>query len=144
MNRIRSLRDERKMTQEELAERLGVPLAGRISKYELEMRDIPSDILRKLSEVFDVSIDYILGASDERRRGSSLIRPNLGWDVLPFLNALGNISQEDRDMVLLCLEKPEILWALRLFNGLSARNQRKAVEYMDMLALVEKNKGEGK
>ena len=34
------------------------------SNYELGQRDIPTDILIKLSIFHDVSVDYILGISD--------------------------------------------------------------------------------
>lgn len=34
------------------------------SNYELGQRDIPTDILIKLSNFYDVSVDYILGISN--------------------------------------------------------------------------------
>jgi transcriptional regulator with XRE-family HTH domain len=35
------------------------------SNYELGQRDIPTDILIKLSRFYNVSVDYILGISDK-------------------------------------------------------------------------------
>jgi len=37
------------------------------SNYELGQRDIPTDILIKLSAFYHVSVDYILGISDDPR-----------------------------------------------------------------------------
>ena len=34
------------------------------SNYELGQRDIPTDILIKLSEIYHVSVGYILGVED--------------------------------------------------------------------------------
>lgn len=36
--------------------------------YELGQRDIPADILIKLSRLYDVSVDYIPGLTDKPRR----------------------------------------------------------------------------
>ncbi len=39
------------------------------SNYELGQRDIPTDILIKLAEFYSVSVDYILGITDNPKRG---------------------------------------------------------------------------
>ena len=59
MNRLRDLREERNLTQEKVAIALGIGQAG-YSKYECEKIDIPTDILLKLSDYYNTSIDYIL------------------------------------------------------------------------------------
>lgn len=38
------------------------------SNYELGQRDIPTDILIRLSRFFDVSTDYILGLTENPKR----------------------------------------------------------------------------
>ncbi len=60
MNRLKELREAHKMTQRELADRLGVTPKA-ISFYELGQRDIGNDTLIKLSNIFNVSVGYILG-----------------------------------------------------------------------------------
>ena len=59
MNRIRELRKNRGMTQEELANVLNVQRAM-ISKYENEQAELSRTLLEKLSNTFGVSIDYIV------------------------------------------------------------------------------------
>lgn len=64
--RIRDLREDRDMTQKEIAAKLNCSQQV-YSNYELGQRDIPTDILIKLSKLYGVSVDYILGISDVPR-----------------------------------------------------------------------------
>lgn len=66
MNRIKQLREENDITQEELAKKLNLSSKGIVSMYEKEDRKPSLEILVKLSEIFNCSIDYILGKSDIR------------------------------------------------------------------------------
>ena len=61
--RIRDLREDHDLTQKELSKVLNCSQQV-YSNYELGQRDIPSDILIKLSAFYKVSVDYILGISD--------------------------------------------------------------------------------
>lgn len=61
--RIRNLREDRDLTQNQLAKELNCSQQV-YSNYELGQRDIPTDILIKLSKLYNVSIDYILGISN--------------------------------------------------------------------------------
>lgn len=60
MNVIKELRAKKGITQEELGRILSVQKSA-ISKYELGRATPSPDIIRKLSEYFGVSADYILG-----------------------------------------------------------------------------------
>lgn len=59
MNRIKELRKERKITQEQLGKECDVG-SGAISLWESEKRDIPIKSLKTLSKFFGCSIDYLL------------------------------------------------------------------------------------
>lgn len=61
--RIRDLREDNDMTQKQVASKLNCSQQV-YSNYELGQRDIPTDILIKLSKLYQVSSDYILGISD--------------------------------------------------------------------------------
>ena len=61
--RIRELRLERNMTQDQLAKELGVTQKN-ISKYELEQLDLNTETLIQICRLFDVSADYLLGQKD--------------------------------------------------------------------------------
>ncbi|HBE15501.1 MAG TPA: transcriptional regulator [Ruminococcaceae bacterium] len=57
--RIRNLREDRDMNQTKIAKVLGMSQTG-YSKYETGENDIPTAILIKLADYYDVSVDYIL------------------------------------------------------------------------------------
>ena len=64
-SRIRDLREDRDLKQKQLAEYLHCSQQV-YSNYELGQRDIPTELLIKLSRFHKVSVDYILGLSDEK------------------------------------------------------------------------------
>lgn len=61
--RIRQLREDRDLKQAQLAKELNCSQQV-YSNYELGQRDIPTDILIKLSTFYNVSVDYMLGITD--------------------------------------------------------------------------------
>ena len=65
--RIRDLREDKDLTQKKLADMLGMSQTG-YSKYETGENDIPTSILIKLSRFYNVSIDYLLGESNDPAR----------------------------------------------------------------------------
>ena len=62
--RIRDLREDRDLTQKQVASILNCSQQV-YSNYELGQRDLPTDILIKLSSLYNVSVDYILEISDD-------------------------------------------------------------------------------
>lgn len=81
--RLRELRREHQLTTVELGKALDIANSS-ISRYENGLREPRRDFLEKVSKYFDVSIDYLLGVSDERNP----------LDILPneFKNAEDAIS----------------------------------------------------
>lgn len=65
--RIRDLREDRDLTQTQIAKYLGMSQTG-YSKYETGENDIPTAILIKLSDYYDTSIDYLLGQTNIKKR----------------------------------------------------------------------------
>lgn len=63
--RLRALRLEKRITQTEMSQRLGISTIM-ISSYELEKRQPSYDVLIKLAAFFGVSADYLLGLERER------------------------------------------------------------------------------
>ena len=61
--KIRDLREDRDLKQRELAAYLDCSQRT-YSNYELGQRDIPTDILIRLSKFYNVSVDYLLGLTD--------------------------------------------------------------------------------
>lgn len=63
--RIRDLREDRDLTQKQVAQMLGMSQTG-YSKYETGENDIPTIVLIKLADFYQTSTDYILGRSDRK------------------------------------------------------------------------------
>lgn len=65
--RIRDLREDRDLTQEQVARVLGTT-QGYYSKYELGKRSLPIEHLITLCRLYDVSADYILCFTNEQKK----------------------------------------------------------------------------
>ncbi|MBO5185159.1 MAG: helix-turn-helix transcriptional regulator [Clostridia bacterium] len=63
--RIRELREDSDMTQKQVADYLGMK-QPQYNRYERGFRDIPTDVLIALADLYKTSTDYILGRVDER------------------------------------------------------------------------------
>lgn len=61
--RIRNLREDKDMTQTQIAKILEMSQTG-YSKYETGENDIPTNILIKLADYYNVSVDYLLNRTD--------------------------------------------------------------------------------
>lgn len=67
--RLKALRKGLSMTQDELAARLHLS-RGSISMYESGLRDPDSETLMELSRIFGISIDYLLGSTNDTKMNS--------------------------------------------------------------------------
>lgn len=63
--RIRDLREDADLTQQELADLLNVSQTT-YSRYESGSIDIPSLALIKLAQFYNTSVDYLLGISKDK------------------------------------------------------------------------------
>ena len=63
--RLKDLREDADLKQKELAEYLHIK-QNTYSQYENGQRELPIDILIKLSKYYNVSTDYILGLTNEK------------------------------------------------------------------------------
>ena len=62
--RIRDLREDADLKQRDMAAYLNCSQVC-YSHYELGKRDVPTDVLIRLSAYYGVSVDYLLGLTDE-------------------------------------------------------------------------------
>lgn len=63
--RIRELREDNDLTQREVAAYLHMT-QPQYFRYEQGYRDVPTDILIALADLYRTSVDYILGRTDQR------------------------------------------------------------------------------
>ncbi|WP_304508060.1 helix-turn-helix domain-containing protein [Anaerotignum sp.] len=83
MQRLKQLREAKNMTQVRLGIEVGVSQET-ISGYEIDKAMPPADMLIKLADSLDTSIDYILGRTDIK-------------DFKPFNKS--DLSEMERDLI---------------------------------------------
>ncbi len=66
MNRLKDLREDNDLTQQNIAKKLGISQRG-YSHYETGDNNIPINILIKLAYFYNTSIDYILGITNIKK-----------------------------------------------------------------------------
>ncbi len=63
--RLKQLRLDKRLRQEQVARLVGVS-KGAISAYETDIRQPSYDVLIRLANLYRVSVDYLLGRTDDR------------------------------------------------------------------------------
>lgn len=86
-NRIRELRQSENMTQSVLAGYLGIK-QNTLSYWEQGIYDPDNESLKKLADLFDCSIDYLLGKTEQKK---SLV--NGDEELSDYLEELKNRSE---------------------------------------------------
>ena len=62
---LRDLREDHDLTQKQMGEYLHISQRS-YAHYEAGTREIPLDILIKLADYYDVSLDYLAGRTDNK------------------------------------------------------------------------------
>ena len=65
--RLRELREKKRLSQQQLADWLGLTRSS-ISNYENNTQTLPADTLVRLADIYGVSVDYLLGVKNDRKR----------------------------------------------------------------------------
>lgn len=101
--RLRKLRKEKGVTQEELAKIIKVERSS-IGKYEGKGGVIPSDdVKQRIADYFDVSIDYLLGRSDIRNNrdfATAITGDRLSADETELLGLFRSMNDRGRVLTL--------------------------------------------
>lgn len=64
IKRLKDLREDRDLKQQQVADYLGITRSA-YSNYENGIREIPLAVLMKAADFYQVSVDYLLGRTDE-------------------------------------------------------------------------------
>lgn len=99
MNKIKNLREELNLTQQELADKLNCSKSV-IGLYENESRKPSLEILVKLSEIFDCSIDYLLGKTNIRKPKEL----NINEADIAFVNGIEGLNETNKMIIKNTLE----------------------------------------
>ncbi len=111
--RIRSLRKQRELTQEELAELAGIA-RGSIGRYETGVVYPSQEVIVKLASIFNVTTDYLLGKESPTGEDDEV------WELREALR-----RDPDRHLLFKAarnVKKEDILTAVRILDALKGTN----------------------
>lgn len=101
--KLKALRQKNGLKQSELAQKLGLS-ASAVGMYEQNRRKPDSEILLKYAEIFDVSVDYILGNTDSENKE---LMPEIRKFVLSQEGLMFNgeiLSNDDLEQIMNAIE----------------------------------------
>jgi len=81
---LKQLREEKRLSQKDIADYLGITRQA-VASYELAKREPDYEVLKKLADYFDVSIDYLLGRTNCRDATAAIIGKNIDLIMLFIL-----------------------------------------------------------
>lgn len=88
--RIAELRKRKKLSQYDLAERLGFS-RGKLANYEQGSRQPDFETLKHIADFFEVSIDYLLDRTDDPTPDNTNIKPSTAF------HDFDNITEEEKE-----------------------------------------------
>lgn len=100
-DRIAEKRKQKKMTQEEVANKLGIPRST-YSNYELNNREPDVETLNMLSELFDCSVDWLTG---NKKNNNVVIDYERDGIIEKVVDEFGKLTSEDQEHFLRLLER---------------------------------------
>ena len=96
--RLRELRDEQNISQKELADAIKVSQQS-INKYENHNSQPDIEILKKMADYFNTSIDYILGYTDIRKKIGAAGAYDLNEYEAGLIERIRTLTEEEKQCV---------------------------------------------
>lgn len=91
---IQSLRKANNMNQSQLAKKIGISLT-QLQRYENKDVQPPADVLKKLADTFNTSIDYLVYGDSEQKAQQS-IKDN---ELLAQFKAVEELDNKDKTTI---------------------------------------------
>lgn len=122
--RLRKLRKKNNMTQKDLADHIGVDRAT-IAGYETKGKEPAYEKLEKLANFFNVSIDYLLGRSEESQSANEIKKaisddPELvsAWEEISKREDLQLLFKQTKD-----LDESSIKQVIRIIKAIEEEEE---------------------
>lgn len=93
-NRIQELRKKAKLSQSELAAKIDISYP-QMSRYEIKEVQPPADVLKRIADVFGVSIDFIVNGTIEEK-ASNILQDN---ELLLQFKEVEQMDEDDRGTI---------------------------------------------
>jgi transcriptional regulator with XRE-family HTH domain len=93
-NRIQELRKQKGWSQTELAQKIGVSYT-QMSRYEVKGVQPPANTLKKLADVLDTTVDYLVSGDKDEKVKASL----KDAELLQQFKAVEQFTDDDKSVV---------------------------------------------
>lgn len=93
-NRIQELRKQKGWSQTELASKIGVSYT-QMSRYEIKGVQPPANTLKKMADVFDTTVDFLISGDKDEKVKASL----KDAELLQQFKAVEQFSDDDKTVV---------------------------------------------
>ena len=135
---IRQFRKQRKMTQEQLAEVLGVTV-GAVHKWEARLSTPELSLIMEMADYFDISVDVLLGYEMKDHRLNATIDR-----LTTLINTEDPEGVEEAEKALSRFpHSPEIVWlsaATFLMHGGINHNEKGVISTNSLMGVVNSSK----
>lgn len=110
-DRLRRLREKKEWTQKYAATVFGIT-SGALSNYERGERTPDAEMLKRIAEVYDVSIDYLIGKRSLRENKQYLnesslddyIEEIIGREAVLMLQSMDRLDEHERELLIIFLQ----------------------------------------
>ena len=120
---LKTLRKQRKMTQSELAQKMNVS-QGTIAYWENGDREPSYSDLKTLADIFNVSIDFLLG------RNNCVQNPSLSEVQEKLLNGFNDLNKNYQQIILVTLDAFLTQQAAKVFGNVINNNNSGSGTFM--------------
>ncbi|EAE3064624.1 TPA: helix-turn-helix domain-containing protein [Listeria monocytogenes] len=139
--RLTSLREEKGWTKTLVANKLGLKNLGTYANWEYGTREPDAEMIKLISDLYDVTTDYLMGKSDNKFLSSSGFTPKEEKDMKKRMDALRKdlkngdgllydgepISEEAMESILEAMEFAE-KQATRINRKYAPKNKKNNIE----------------
>jgi transcriptional regulator with XRE-family HTH domain len=93
-DRIKESRKQKGWSQNELSQKAGISYA-QLSRYEIKGSQPPAEVLNKLAEALDTTVDYLINGDTNEKAKSTL----KDAELLQQFKAVEQMNDEDRSVI---------------------------------------------
>lgn len=124
-NRIKKEREKLNLTREDLAKKIGVSYSA-IAMYEQGNREPNNEIMLKMCEIFDCTMDYLMGNSEFKTDKENFDNYMIHQNKLTILKTIHAYHQEY--IVPCSLKEKDVDYLVELLSNVTSQNKNEVKE----------------